>query len=171
MTKFIQTLSADEAALVLRDMLDNDPMLLKQTYETAVKIAGNINADDIMNDVFCSLNSLDEDTLSGRSGRTQYGYVDPGDAAWEMFEEELDTFIDEMNKNQKRGLPGAAKIYCIGIIKGLMQYDKESSSIFYDWVQDAPGEYVDTVIDEWRKGKPTDEDIAEVMRIVRGDQS
>jgi hypothetical protein len=171
MIRFIHTLSTDEAKLVLRDMLDNDPLLLKQAYETAIKIAGNVNADDIKNDVFYSLNSLDEDTLSGRSGRTQYGYVDPGDAAWEMFEEELDTFIDEMKKNQKRGLTGIAKTYCIGIIKGLMEYDKKSNSNFYDWVQDAPGEYIDNVIDEWKKGKPTDKDIAEVMSITKGEPS
>jgi len=106
--------------------------------------------------------------MSGRSGRTQYGYVDPGDAAWEMFEEALNPFIDEMKKNQKRALPAVAKAYCIGIIKGLWRFDEESISDFKDWVTDAPGEYVDTVFDEWKKGDPSDEDIAEVMGFVEG---
>ena len=82
---------------------------------------------------------------SGRSGRTRYGYVDPGDAAWEMFEEALNPFIDEMKKNQKRALPAVAKTYCIGIIKGLWRFDEESVSDFIDWVTDAPREYVHTV--------------------------
>ena len=52
MKKFIQSLSADEAARVLRDMLDNDAALLKTAYETAIKVAGNVDAAAIMNMVF-----------------------------------------------------------------------------------------------------------------------
>jgi len=171
MIKFIKSLSTDEASQVFRDMLNNDPILLKQAYETALKIVKDVDVDGIMNDVFCSLESLDIDDLSSRSGRTRYGYTDPSDASWEMFEEELDPYIDEMKKNQERGLPGIAKIYCIGIVKGLLLYDNESRSDFYDWVQDAPGEYIARVIDEWKKGKPGNEDIAEVMSIARGEPS
>jgi len=171
MIKFIQSLSADEASQVFRDMLGNDPLLLKQAYETALMIVKDVDVDDIMNDVFCSLEGLDVDDLSGRSGRTRHGYTDPSDASWQMFEEELEPFINEMKKSQERGFPGVAKIYCIGIVKGLLLYDKKSCSDFYDWVQDAPGEYIDTVIDEWKKGKPADEDIAEVMNIARGEPS
>ena len=62
-----------------------------------------------------------------------------------MFEEALDPFIDEMKKNQKRGLAAAAKAHCIGIVRGLWQYEEGSSSDFAGWVEDAPGEYIDTV--------------------------
>ena len=168
MKKFIQSLSADEAARVLRDMPDNDAALLKTAYETAIKVAGSADAAAIMNMVFNKLDDLDMDDLSGRAGRTRYGYTEPSEAAWQLFEETLDPFIDEMKKNQKRGLTAAAKAYCIGIIKGLLEYDKGSSSDLADWLEDAPGEYVDTVVDEWKKGKPTSEDIAEVMSVARG---
>jgi len=170
MKKFIQSLSADEAAYVLKDMLDSDPALIKKAYEAAIKVAGDVDVDAIANEVFYSLNSLDLDDLNGRAGRTRYGYVDPGDAAWELFEEALDPFIDEMKKNQKRALPAAAKAYCLGIIKGLWMYEKRSSSDLADWVTDAPGEYIDTVVEEWKKGNPSSEDISEVMIIARGDQ-
>ena len=49
-------------------------------------------------------------------------------------------------------------------------YDEGSTSDFAGWVEDAPGEYIDTVIEEWKKGDPSSEDIAEVMRIARGDR-
>jgi hypothetical protein len=87
-----------------------------------------------------------------------------------MFEEALDPFIDEMKNNQKRALPAVAKAHCIGIVKGLQMYEEESSSDFSDWVEDAPGEYIDSVIEEWKKGKPSEEDIAEVMSIGRGER-
>jgi hypothetical protein len=171
MNKFIQNLSADEAVGVLNDLLSNDPGLLKKAYEAAVKVAADVDSDLIMQRVFSRLNMLDLDNLNGRAGRTRYGYVEPIEAAWKLFEEALDPFVDEMRKNQERGLSDAAKAYCIGIVKGLWQYDRESSSDFSEWVEDAPGEYVHTVIDEWKKGNPSSEAIAEVLSIARGDES
>jgi hypothetical protein len=171
MKKFVQSLSADEAARVLSDLLESDPTLLRKAHDFAMRVTEDVDADAIMNRVFNGLDSLELDDLSGRAGRTRYGYVDPGDAAWELFEEVLDPFIEEMKKNQKRSLPAVAKAHCIGIIKGIWRYDKESTSDFAGWVEDAPGEYVDTVIDEWKKGNPTSEDIAEVMSIAWGNQS
>jgi len=169
MKKFIQNLSVNEAALVLKDMLENDPSLMKKAYEAAVKIACDVDADSIMNEVFDSLAALDPDDLDGRAGKTRYGYVEPTDAAWELFEETLDPFIGEMKKNQNRALPGAAKAYCIGIIKGLRMYEENSTSDFADWVEDAPGEFIDRVVDEWMEGNPPSEDIDEVMSIAKGE--
>jgi hypothetical protein len=167
----MQSLSADEAARVLKDMLDDDPSLMKKAYDSAVKAAVDVDADAIMHKVFSRLDRLDMDDLSGRAGRTQHGYVEPSEAAWELFEEALDPFIDEMKRNQKRGLPAAAKAHCIGIVRGLWEYKDRSFSDFIDWVEDAPGEYVDTVVEEWKTGNPTDEDIAEVTGIAWGDRS
>ena len=114
MKKFIQSLSADEAALVLKDMLGNDPSLIKKAYESAIKVACNVDADAVMNNVYNTLDTLDMDDLSGRAGKTRYGYVEPAEAALELFEEALNPFIDEMKMNQKRALPAVAKAYCIG---------------------------------------------------------
>jgi len=168
MKSFLQGLNADETSRVLRDLLDDDPELLKKAYDIALKVASDVDADRIMDDVFCRLDSLELDALSGRSGRTRYGYVEPTDAAWEIFEETLDPFIVEMKKNQQRMLLSTAKAYCIGIVKGLRRYGEDSMSDFSQWVTDAPGEYIDTVVEEWKKGDPSSEDISEVMDIVIG---
>ena len=171
MKKFIQSLSADEAAFVLKDLLDNDPALIKKAYEAAITVAGDVDADAIMEEVFISLNMLELDDLNGRAGKTRYGYVEPSEAAWQLFEEALAPYIEEMKKNQKRALPAAAKAYCLGIIKGLWMYKEESTSDLSEWLEDAPGDYVDTVVEEWKKGNPSDEDIADVMNIARSDRS
>ena len=136
-----------------------------------MEVIGGVNSDDIKADVYYKLDMLSLDDIGSRSGRTRHGYVDPYDAAWEMFEEALYPFIDEMKKNQQRKLPAVAKSHCIGIIKGLWSYEKDSISDFKDWVTDAPGEYVYTVIDEWKKGSPSDDDIAEIMSFVKGGKS
>ena len=171
MIKFVQSLSAGEASQTLRVLLDENPDLMKKTYDCAVKVTSTVDAEDIANDVLSSLDDLDYDDLNGRAGRTRHGYIEPDQAAWDLFEEALNPFIDEIVKNQKRALPAVAKAYCIGIIKGLQMYEKGSCSELSDWLQDAPGEYIDTVVDEWKKGSPSSEDIADVMRFVKGYQS
>ena len=44
--------------------------------------------------------------------------------------------------------------------------DEDSCSDFKDWAQDAPYEFVSTAVDEWRKGNPSDDDIADVLSII-----
>ncbi|MDR1438829.1 MAG: hypothetical protein LBJ10_02090 [Clostridiales bacterium] len=168
MMHFIQKLNADEASQVLKDLLGDSPELTKKTYEIALKVAGDVDADDIADDVFSELDRLDMDDLNARSGRTRYGYVEPYDAAWELFEEALNPFIDEMKKNQRRALPAAAKNYCIGIIKGLQRYDEGATSDISDWIPDAPSESIGTVIEEWKKGSASDNDTADIMRVAKG---
>ena len=168
MIKFVRSLSVEEASQTLRLLLDENPDLMKKAYDCAVKVTATVDSEDVAHDVFSSLDDLDYDDLNGRAGRTRHGYVEPDQAAWDLFEEALNPFIDEIAKNHKRALPAVAKTYCIGIIKGLQMYEKGSCSELSDWLQDAPGEYIDTVVDEWKKGKPSDEDVAEVLNIVKG---
>jgi len=169
MLGFVRSLSAQEASQTLRLLLDENPDLMKKAYDCAVKVTATVDAEDVADDVFSSLDNLDYDDLNGRAGRARHGYVAPDQAAWDLFEEALNPFIDEMAKNHKRALPAVAKTYCIGIIKGLQMYGEGSCSDLSDWLQDAPGEYIDTVIDEWKKGNPGSDDIADVMNVVKGD--
>ena len=168
MMRFIQSLNKNEAAQVLKGLLDMDPLLTKKTYDIARRIAGNVDSETVKNQVFSALDRLDIDDLNGRAGRTRYGYVEPSEAAWELFEEALDPFIDEMKKNLHRTLPVSAKAYCIGMIEGLLLYRESSYSDLRDWLDDAPGEYIETVIEEWKKSNPSDDDVVEIMNTAKG---
>ena len=169
MTEFIQSLSVYDTARVLWMILD-DPGILEKAYGAAVKVAKDVDPDEIMDTVFDTLDMLDIDDMNGRAERTRYGYVEPWDAAWEMLEETLEPYIDEMRKSQKRALPAVAKAYCIGIVRGLLKYKNESASEILEWVVDAPGEFVDSVVKEWMEGNPSEEDIAEVTDIAEDAQ-
>jgi len=166
MKSFLQSLNATETSLVLKTLLDDNPELIKSAYNIAIKAVSDVDADTIMYEVYQQLNALDVDYLYDNSGKSRYGYVDPNDMAYEMFEGALSPFVDEMKTNQQRSLPAAAKSYCIGIIKGLLKFEEEPNTDFVDWIPDAAGDYVDTVIEEWKKGNPSDEDVSEVMSIV-----
>jgi len=166
MKGFLESLTVNETAIVFEILLKENPGLVKEAYKIAKEVVGNVTEDELKEMVYDALEALDVDDLYSRSGKTRYGYVDPNEESWEMFEEALNSFIVEMKKNQKRSLPAAAKTYCVGIVKGLLKYEKESSSDFADWVMDAPGEYISRVVDEWKEGNPPGEDIDEVMTIV-----
>jgi len=54
---------------------------------------------------------LDYDDLNARAGKTRYGYAEPSDAAWELFEEALDPFVNEMKSvSNKPSLPLREKL-------------------------------------------------------------
>ena len=163
--EFIAALSLSGSAEILTELLKEQPHLVDKVYDIALGFTCDVDSDAIMNDVYYSLNALDVDDLYSRSGKTRYGCTEPSEEAWEMFEEALQPYINEMTKNQKRGLASAAKIFCIGIIKGLVKYENDSSSEFKDWATDAPFEYVDRVVDEFKKGTTNEADKDEVASI------
>ena len=166
MKSFIGSLKDSEIKQVLNRLLECSPELLEKAYGIAVDITEGMDESAIMDEVYYALNALDVDDLYSRSGSTRYGYAEPHEVSWEMFEEALTPFIDEMKKCQNRNQQGVAKTHCIGIIKGLWRFDEDSLSDFKDWAQDAPYEFVSTVVDEWKKGNPSDDDIADVLRII-----
>ena len=166
--EIIRSLNPDDAYRVLLTLLKENPHLEETIYQITTQILYDTESDEIMDDVYNALDSLDVDDLYQRSGKTRYGYVEPGEEAWVMLEEALEPFIDEMEKYRKRGMPDMAKRYCIGIIKGLQNFKDDSVSDLLDYAEDMPGENIEKVFDKWKEGHPSEEEIAEVSEIMNG---
>lgn len=161
---FIKNLSSDEAFLTLQKLFFENPDLEEIIQKTALKVVSNVDAEEIANDLYDELLSLDVDDLSNRSGSGRYGYVDPHEESWVMFEETIEPYISEMRKYHQRELPHAVKEYCIGIIEGLMMFDRANSE-FLEWVSDVQ-EYIPYVVEEYKKMQPDIKDVAEVVKII-----
>ena len=138
----------------------------KKIYQMAVQILDEVSIEDVAYDVCDALDGLEVEELWARSGKTRYGYTEPSEESWVMIEEAIYPFLAEMKKYQKISMPLLAKKYCIGIIKGIQEYDEESMSEFKDWAVDAPGEFVENVFNEWKNGEPEADDIAEVRKLI-----
>ena len=54
-----------------------------------------------------------------------------------MFEEVVEPYIGEIQKYRQRELPHIVKEYCIGIIDGLVNYNEEPDTEFWEWIQDS----------------------------------
>jgi hypothetical protein len=125
-----------------------------------------VDIDDIADDVYFDLDRIEVEELWDRSGRTRNGYVEPIEMAFQMFEEALEPFLDEMKKYQNLSMFAEAKDYCTGILKGICKFENKSISEYKDWAVDAPPEFFEQVLDDWKKGQKgvTDEELIAVKK-------
>ena len=68
-----------------------------------------------------------------------------------MFEEALRPFREEVEKYKKLSMLKEAALYCRGILKGIYEFDKDSTTQYKEWAVDAPGEYFAVILNDWRK--------------------
>lgn len=105
-------------------MANEDDDIKKRIEKIAFDYLSKVDIDEISQHVFDELNSLEVEELWNQSGSTRYGYVDPNERSWEMFEEQLEPFIDQMEKYQNLSMYTEAKRYCLGILKGIYKFKK-----------------------------------------------
>jgi len=154
-----------QAAEIL-EKLATDAKISKRIQELAVEHLVKVNPDDIAEDVFDDLNALEVEDLCKNSGRTRYGYVEPCEKASEMFEEELEPHIDKMRKCLKLSMHEAANLHCMGILKGIYRFEKQSTTEFADWVEDDPSQSFQLVFDEWKRGNNDPKNLEEMKEFV-----
>jgi hypothetical protein len=66
-----------------------------------------------------------------------------------MFEEALAPFLQDVERYRTLGLPEQASACCLGILQGIYDFDKDSSTQYKEWAVDAPKEYFGQVADAW----------------------
>lgn len=167
MKKILDEIKEDDALEILKRIYSENKDVAKRIEEIGLEIIKDIDIDSVSESVFCDLDSLDLDELYKNSGRTRYGYVDPNEEAWEMFERALEPHIEEMKKLKKLKLNVQANKYCKGIIKGLNKFKEKATSEFSDWVEDAPGESTTGVLEEWKKGCKNKKEIKEMGDFIK----
>ena len=144
-------ISPDEALGILKKLAKTDKKLKKRIVELAEDLFKDVDIDEVCEDVFYALDGIDVHELWDRAGPKTDGYTSPEDMAVEMFEEALEPFLQEMYRLLDLELLKEAKLYCMGITKGIYQYEEESTSEFKDWAADVPGESYSFIVNEWKK--------------------
>lgn len=162
-------ISADDAFAILSRLAKEDPKIANRIEQIAIDYLSDVDIEDIASQVYFELDSIEVEELWDRSGRTRNGYVEPDEMAFQMFEEALEPFIDEMKKYQNHSMFAEAKDYCIGILKGICKFENDSLSEYKDWAVDAPADFFEQVLDEWEKGQKgvTDEELIAVKKVGR----
>ncbi len=163
----LDEISEEDAYIILKRLASEDNNIKKRIEKIALDYLSDVDIDEIAEDVFDELDRIEVEELWDQSGKTRYGYVDPNERAWEMFEEQLEPFIDQMEKYQNLSMHMEAKRYCLGILKGIHKFEKSATTEFADWVIDAPQDYFKVVHEKWKKRHKDQEDIREVEYIIK----
>jgi len=119
--------------------------------ELAEDLFKDVDVEAVCDDVFYALDGIDVHELWDRADPRTDGYTSPEDMAMEMFEEALDPFLQELYRLFDLKMHQEAKLYCMGLLKGIYQYEEDSESEFKDWATDVPGETFGHVLTEWEK--------------------
>jgi len=144
-------ISPNEALIILRQIAKTDKEFKKKIIELAEDSFRDVDVDEICGAVFYALDGIDVHELWDRAGPRTDGYSSPEDMSVEMFEEALEPFVQKMHRLLNLKMHQEAKGYCMGILKGIYQYEEDSGSEFKDWVTDVPGESFGYILSEWGK--------------------
>ncbi|HSB67981.1 MAG TPA: hypothetical protein VLT62_01425 [Candidatus Methylomirabilis sp.] len=154
----LDRLTEDEAATVLRLLLEKRPELRKDVEAAAELVLGGVSAEEVADAVEDAVGSLDLDDLSSRAGRHRHGYVDPSQAAVDLVEEAVMPFIEDIKRRAEAGQVPAAMNTCLGVVLGLYRLRDKDGDEFLGWAVESPDVMAGEAIVTFRKAlraKPT----------------
>ena len=156
-SKVLESITDSDALSILKLLVERDDKLVAVIDATARELLGEVDAEDVAMDVQMELELLDVEDVWDRAGATRDGYVEPGDAAWQMFEDALKPFEDAIEKYKRLSMSTQARSCCEGTLKGIYDFHRDSSTEYKEWAVDAPGESFGRFLDGWKslfKGRP-----------------
>jgi hypothetical protein len=165
----IDRISPDQALEILRRLARGDSKIKKLIEQEAEEILKGIDVEEISARVYLALDGIDVEDLWDRSGHSRHGYSGPEDVAVEMVEEEMEPFAQDVFKYLDIGMAQEAKLYCMGVLKGLYRYEEESRAEFKDWAADIPGYCFADLLDKWKKRSGNPKDLKEMAEFVENE--
>jgi hypothetical protein len=160
---FVKALDHVDALKILVKLCKEEP-LRARIVKMAKASLSKVDANEVADDVFSSLNSILVEDLWDNSGKTRWGYHEPTEVAFEMMESEIEGFIQQMVEYRTLGMKKEEKIYCQGILEGLLEYGNEGTNEFHDYVPDDPYTIADNVFEDWKEHN-SDKDIKEIKSV------
>lgn len=159
-TPLLDSLSPQQAAQALRQLVATDPAIAARAEEVAGSILSDVDPDDIAEMLADDLSDLAIEDVWDAAGPTRDGgYIDTTDCAWDMLDEVLEPYTDEMMAYIDRGMPDESRDYCLGILMGIRLFEEMHSSICEE-VPDYCSDTFDIVWEEWEEAIGDAEQIA-----------
>ena len=137
----LASITPDDAFAILKSLAKEDENINKRIEQLAIEYLEDVHIEQIAYEVYFDLDFIEVEDLWDRSGSTRDGYVDVNEEAWVMFEEALEPYTDELKRYHDQSMAAQAELYCMGILKGIYLFEKESTSQYKDWVVDAPKDF------------------------------
>jgi len=148
----LERLKPDEAVLVLRRLPEVHPELASEAEETARSLLQEVKYEEIAAEIENEIRALDYDDLNARAGRHEWGYVEPTEAAWEILEETLEPFREDMKRHLELGLEAEALEICKGLVLGCYRLSERAGGDVLGWAPDFPVEAAGHALEVWYTG-------------------
>jgi hypothetical protein len=148
----LRRLKPDEAAAVLRHLLEVHPDLSSEAEEMARSLLDQVDYEDVAAEIEDEVRALDYEVLNARAGSHEWGYVEPSEAAWEILEETVEPFREDMKRHQELGLEAEALEICKGLVLGCYRLSEREGGDVLGWAPDFPGEAAGNALEIWYTG-------------------
>ena len=143
----LSSLTGDEHATVLTNLLDAHPELCDHAERLASESLSNVDIEHVADGVQAAVASIPLDDLGARTGKVRGGYVHETDAAWDLVDEAIEAFRTDVRRRATIGLPEAAAALATGIIAGLYRHREPAEGTVVAY---AGPEAIDSLVDEVR---------------------
>jgi hypothetical protein len=148
----LERLKPEEAAGVLRHLLEVHPELASEAEGMARSLLHQVDYEDIAAEVEDEIRALDYEVLNARAGRHEWGYVEPSEAAEEILEETVQPYREDMKRHLELGLEAEALEICKGLVLGCYRLSERAGGDVLGWAPDFPGEAAGYALEVWYTG-------------------
>ena len=90
--------------------------------------------------------------LNARAGSQEWGYVEPSEAAWEILEETVEPYLDDLKRHLELGLEAEALEICKGLVLGCYRLSEREGGDVLGWAPDFPAEAAGNALEIWSTG-------------------
>jgi hypothetical protein len=104
----LRSCSDAEKASVLAALVNDEPGLGERAEGIARRVLATVDVTAISDLITETILELDTEDLATRAGPRRGGYVEPTDAAWQLLEEAIEPWIDDLRRRGRLGFHQAA---------------------------------------------------------------
>ena len=148
----LDRLRPEEAQTVLWRLLAAHRELRAEAQQIAKSLLSEVEFEWVADEVEEAVRDLGLDELGSRAGKHSWGYTSPTAAAWELLEERVSPFIEDMKRQLELGLDAEALEMCKGVVLGLYRVRNEQGDDVLEWAPDFPAETAAHAVTTWRNG-------------------
>ena len=134
---------------MLRELVGARPDLAGLAEEIARALLKDVSCVQVAEDVQDAVRGLDMDDL--RAGPEPFGYTEPSEAAWQVLEEALQPFLEDLKRRIEMGLETEALEVCKGIVLGLYAFREDDAHDLLAHAPDFPATTAAEALVAWRR--------------------
>jgi hypothetical protein len=167
MTDVIGKITSEQALLIVERLCRKGGDVGDAIIAEAMSLLSEFSLDHIADEVFDALDLIDIQDCWDQAGKHRDGYTSPEEAAGDIIEEELQPFLDQVERYHDLGMTAEEATYCQAVVLGIYRFQQESQAEIKNLAMDLPAEYASTLLDDWRKRNPDKAGVAAMEAFVR----